>query len=1344
MNYRQGNTSKSRGTGKNQKNGATSHGDATTAQEDVGGKNSWTGRPGPKEQSKANWNGKEGKFLSKSSHGGAGAKNKGGGSGSMSKYHTTSGWEQSQGQKQHGKYKNGSGKMNEWWHDDYEQDTAGHQYSTEQGTSRKGKGQHAAKFYSGFNKHQDYDAHSHSKSTFVDPTQSFNYDAGAAGHRMQGRAHATYKGEASSKANQENVSADNVRHTETNKGRQSGKNFSYAAFSSASYSDGTEVAQSSANISSSWHDENAHNSPEEIETCFRLVFQTLPALASIPEQELQDRKKQLQSAVNSEDFVQAAVLKEEVTELREKAADITNLVNIYALKPLEDEIENLATGSNSKTEFFTTKDDLARLFDSLAQHLKLLEKFVQTNFGLLEGGRAPAPEVLRSVEHYQPLPGRSSSAGTRTTPISAKEADLRRRLGGAIVAGGQRVLSTTLDENSASQFGSLSTSTGKNAVGGKQGSGGRKSNQPQSSTSSQRNSNYALEERLQKHREFFAVFQSEEEQIGKVNPGNKAKGNKGSSSSSKAPVSYASMVVAADNKKQKDLHAGRRVEEDTEVHEVTSYMTKKRPKFMKLSLILPAPGEGWEWRAAAPHVGRRDALARIATSAAYLSYGVPNLNVADIVFVFEDGSFLTFQPKDLVRSVPIPCEKKLIEYLAKVGRVVGAQTTNFSNSTRNKKSSEDGAKQTTPSPPSSTTNAGLTTALRNLIDSTTSASSRATSSTSSFCSLFLDENSCNLPSLSTMALADENLVLRALQQVEEQQTRVYKNEDTHGSKGKDKARKFKSSPSSVNNSSAIRNFDHCLVFLGAVRDITSSEKKECKAVLQEHKIPWVIARLGTQAEFTSKIVDILLAYNAYGKLANGIRNMHVWNSSTAGLQLVSGGSAGVRSSSKSSSASTTSTWDQLLLGYNAGGGATSSFVASRGNKDGTGKKPSRQLHGRKGKGAKQQSGTPEDVDDSSSGTSAPPSLSFVLGWMDLKTQEDAVYYIHRACVSHLWRSHGMNEKANAVSFLLPEQFSRNRVATTSEEQAGNNYKAVNNTSSRHLLAIYPKIVTNMNRQHRAAPTEGNLFLMLYAFFRSRGEALQSLRTRFAAPFENNWIAMRGKWENKAIELEVDDEIVEVVEEKEFLERASKGRDERKVIGDKSSAGSKNSSANYMMKTTLVLQLQLGDQHKTSVTSSKLTTREETTHDGEHNQVSSEILTLDPSVLLAGGGGGGKARAASSEVDDPATSAVFASVDKVVIVLQTIQREVTFPTFAVTSAPGAGSVYFDTEVVLHESEDHEQDPASTTSSRSGRIVKTVKNLRMPLMSHHAAIALLNSWHQENLLLPALEKMLKNST
>jgi hypothetical protein len=64
----------------------------------------------------------------------------------------------------------------------------------------------------------------------------------------------------------------------------------------------------------------------------------------------------------------------------------------------------------------------------------------------------------------------------------------------------------------------------------------------------------------------------------------------------------------------------------------------------------------------------------------------------------------------------------------------------------------------------------------------------------------------------------------------------------------------------------IKKTSSVYLFLGAVRDMTCTEKKVLKTVCDQHKTPFVKIRFGTVPEFTSKILSIL----AYHHSQNGI------------------------------------------------------------------------------------------------------------------------------------------------------------------------------------------------------------------------------------------------------------------------------------------------------------------------------------------------------------------------------------------------------------------------------------------------------------------------------------------
>eukprot|EP00439_Symbiodinium_sp_Y106_P046033 s4092_g5.t2 len=59
-------------------------------------------------------------------------------------------------------------------------------------------------------------------------------------------------------------------------------------------------------------------------------------------------------------------------------------------------------------------------------------------------------------------------------------------------------------------------------------------------------------------------------------------------------------------------------------------------------------------------------------------------------------------------------------------------------------------------------------------------------------------------------------------------------------------------------------------FLGAVKDMTPEERGAVHRTCRHHSVPCVEANLGQQAEFTSKIIDVLHGHHLYGRLAPAV------------------------------------------------------------------------------------------------------------------------------------------------------------------------------------------------------------------------------------------------------------------------------------------------------------------------------------------------------------------------------------------------------------------------------------------------------------------------------------------
>lgn len=61
-----------------------------------------------------------------------------------------------------------------------------------------------------------------------------------------------------------------------------------------------------------------------------------------------------------------------------------------------------------------------------------------------------------------------------------------------------------------------------------------------------------------------------------------------------------------------------------------------------------------------------------------------------------------------------------------------------------------------------------------------------------------------------------------------------------------------------------------IFFLGAVKDMTAEESKEVTRACRLHEVPFFEANLGQQAEFTSKIIDVLHGHHVFGRLVPAV------------------------------------------------------------------------------------------------------------------------------------------------------------------------------------------------------------------------------------------------------------------------------------------------------------------------------------------------------------------------------------------------------------------------------------------------------------------------------------------
>eukprot|EP00392_Amoebophrya_sp_AT5.2_P017707 g18114.t1 len=496
----------------------------------------------------------------------------------------------------------------------------------------------------------------------------------------------------------------------------------------------------------------------------------------------------------------------------------------------------------------------------------------------------------------------------------------------------------------------------------------------------------------------------------------------------------------------------------------------------------------WEWRAEASHVGRRDALARIAASAGYLSYGVPNPEVERVFFFFEDGVYISFTPEQLVKKVPIPGEKKVIAYLGSLDRKqaagaedprreaeqgVVAEGKAWSSSPFSKKGAAGAGKGA--SQALKDAGKGGTSTFRNVravieeVISVATASKKGLTATGAAAS---STTTASQHQIQTVALfLDESGACL--------NTAAFFHSRDHRNNPR---------PGDHHFETTAFHPDRCLVFLGAVRDVTKPEAKLVKAELKKRNIPHVTAQLGSNAEFTSKIIDVLLALNAYRTLAGGLAKL-LRDEGAAYATSGGSGEAGRKGSAKPAQ---------------GGGRAGSKGIAKSGNL----------------------------MKESTTGSS---SLNFVLALRDARTQPDALHWMQRACISHLWRSHGQSEAKNMIFFVF-EVVAPSIAGSSSSStiSAASEKKAV--VCSWRLSSA---LVSCMNRQHKAAPSEENFFLMQLKcaavnmkmncssdssrYHPAAAGGAAFLRDRFEFAFAQGQIGVRGDWRKKADQLEVRDE-----------------------------------------------------------------------------------------------------------------------------------------------------------------------------------------------------------------------------
>ncbi|CAD7967256.1 unnamed protein product [Amoebophrya sp. A25] len=698
---------------------------------------------------------------------------------------------------------------------------------------------------------------------------------------------------------------------------------------------------------------------------------------------------------------------------------------------------------------------------------------------------------------------------------------------------------------------------------------------------------------------------------------------------------------------------------------------------LKLSFFLPAPGESWEWRANASHVGRRDALARIATSAAYLSFGIPNLNVESVSFLFEDGAALKFDPKELVKKVPIPSEAKVISWLAKVPRL-----NDKSLGTMVKEELEGRSGKKAASSSSSTTGRRC----------------------SSSVALFLDENA---PMLSSVLLA--------------------------------KPQQEEASAASM----MINNIDHCFVFLGAVRDITNAERKDSERALEECGVPCLTCSLGSRAEFTSKMIDLLLSYTAYGQLLKRALGEILLMNAAYGVDQVAADTQDQQGVARITKRK------QRIKSYRVAAALLArqqSIQYQEEIKTSITERP--ETKSKKGaKGKAQEAAVPvveHQTTTKTPTTDEAPPLNIVLGLLDLR-KEDCIYHIHRACISHLWRSHGANER-NRLAFF--NNNAHNAALAAVETQGGVaeavaggqgavlvSSSSTGSSSSRvrsdgDHFAIGAKIVTNMNRQHKAAPTEANMFQMLYC------AAKDGKHARFTERLQNlllNNIESRFRAKGSIPPLEVDAgwlgfTLSDLLLPSDVLVL------EVEIGGSTSCTSPVLNCADALWYAESGLRVAIGQEMRRQ----GIMRGCENSHiqDSVLDELFERCVATSSAIEDTGGNkqgknsskGAGKKSSSKSQNKNGKTStsrsarrspAVLAVADEL------------WPSMLNNSRSPVNSSNFRSITIILQ----------TVQSRVSWAGRCHLRVSLPLMSHHAAIALLNAWHQDGLLLPKVLSMLE---
>eukprot|EP00930_Biecheleria_cincta_P063471 TRINITY_DN4900_c0_g1_i1.p1 TRINITY_DN4900_c0_g1~~TRINITY_DN4900_c0_g1_i1.p1 ORF type:complete len:1680 (-),score=289.68 TRINITY_DN4900_c0_g1_i1:483-5522(-) len=216
-----------------------------------------------------------------------------------------------------------------------------------------------------------------------------------------------------------------------------------------------------------------------------------------------------------------------------------------------------------------------------------------------------------------------------------------------------------------------------------------------------------------------------------------------------------------------------------------------------LVFVLTAPGElkAESFKPTATHVGRRDALARIATAALWRGRGLAWNDVREVVFLFEDNYALRIQPR-FVSSCPVPSEYHIIMVLGRAVETGGAPGASVL-------------------PPEWDKPVG------GHIDRIVGDSAREGPTA---VALLHEAYTQNLGLFSGDNIAEHS-------------------EDQHKT---------------------------VIFFLGAVKDMSPTETRAVERACRVHNVPCVQASLGQQAEFTSKIIDVLHGHHLFGRLAPAI------------------------------------------------------------------------------------------------------------------------------------------------------------------------------------------------------------------------------------------------------------------------------------------------------------------------------------------------------------------------------------------------------------------------------------------------------------------------------------------